>query len=212
MRVAGVDEAGRGCLIGPLVIAGASFDPSNVLHLAELGVCDSKKLTKKKRQQLISEIEITAKGIVYFDLQPWSIDFVVNRNIKLKKLNYLEAMGMAKVIRDLVPDLVYVDASDVNAKRFEESIYRVLPKHIRVVAEHKADDNYLVVSAASILAKVRRDSIIEKLIKINGNMGSGYPSDKQTMIWLEKYFDENNTCPPFIRSSWQPVKRTLNKF
>ncbi len=117
-RVAGVDEAGRGCAIGPLVVAGVLFEENKLSTLRELGVRDSKRLTPRRREVLAAEIKKLAAGWSYFDLKPKDIDHVVNRGVKLRRLNYLEAMAMARVIRDLGPEKTYVDPADVIAERF----------------------------------------------------------------------------------------------
>jgi len=207
MRVAGVDEAGRGCFIGPLVVAGASFEEDAIPQLVELGVKDSKKLTAAKRESLAPKIEALATGVRYFELQPRSIDAVVTRAVKLKKLNYLEAAAMANVIRVLAPDEAYVDASDVDDGRYGETILRLLRVKPRMICEHKADFNYPVVSAASVLAKVRRDSIVAALREEYGDFNSGYPSDAQAISWLREWYMEHRNFPPVVRQSWEPVKK-----
>lgn len=207
MRVAGVDEAGRGSAIGPLVVAGVSF-PSDLMEtLVDLGVKDSKQLTAKRREELAPQIETLATGVRYFDLQPRSIDSVVNRGLRLKKLNYLEAVAMARVLRELDPEEAYVDASDVDEVRYGETILRLLPAKPRLVSEHKADSTYPVVSAASILAKVRRDAIIAALREEYGDFNSGYPSDDKAIEWLDAWYREHWSWPIIVRHSWEPVRR-----
>lgn len=207
MTVAGVDEAGRGCVIGPLVVACALFNESKIDDLRLIGVRDSKQLSPKRREVLAIETKALAVKWAFFDLQPWAIDLVVERAQKYRKLNYLEAMAMAKVIRDLHPDKVYIDPADVDPSRFQDQILRVLPWRPEVVCESHADAKFPVVSAASILAKVRRDRIVGELREKYGDFGSGYPSDWKTVSFLESWFRENNSCPPFIRGSWKTVKR-----
>jgi ribonuclease HII len=207
MKVAGVDEAGRGSVIGPLVVAGVAFSEDKLENLVDLGVKDSKKLTAKKRESLAKDIESIASGVNYFELQPYSIDVVVTRGIKLKRLNYLEAVAMASVIRDLAPEKAYVDASDVDEKRYGETILRLLPAKPRLICEHKADSNYPIVSAASILAKVRRDALVAALRKEYGDFNSGYPSDERAILWLKNWYREHRSWPSIVRLSWKPVKR-----
>lgn len=205
--VAGVDEAGRGCAIGPLVVAGVLFEESAIDTLQEMGVRDSKQLSRRKRESLAPEIRELSLRHKYFDLQPRTIDIVVDRDVKLRKLNYLETMVMASIIRDLRPDIAYVDPADVVIDRFVKQILSVLPWEPEVFSEAKADSIYPVVSAASILAKVRRDRIVAELRDEYGDFGSGYPSDGRTVRFLESWFEEHDTCPPFIRGSWSTVKR-----
>jgi ribonuclease HII len=207
MRVAGVDEAGRGSAIGPLVVAGASFPSDHIKTLVELGVKDSKQLTAKRREELAPQIEALATGVRYFDLQPRSIDSVVNRGVRLKRLNYLEAAAMARVLRELDPEEAYVDASDVDEVRYGETILRLLPAKPRLISEHKADSTYPVVSAASVLAKVRRDALVAALRVEYGDFNSGYPSDDRAIEWLESWYKEHRSWPSIVRHSWETVKR-----
>jgi ribonuclease HII len=211
MIIAGVDEAGRGCLIGPLIVAGLALEKEVIPQLSDLGVRDSKKLTPKRRQEIVDLIKDLAIGVSYFELQPRSIDLIVFRKIMLRKLNYVEAMAMAKVIRELKPDEAYVDACDVNAERFGKIIAKVLGRKLKIVSEHRADSTYLVVSAASILAKVRRDAIISELRDRYGDFNSGYPSDEQTITWLEEWLHNHDEYPDCVRLSWKPVKKTIEK-
>ncbi len=210
-RVAGVDEAGRGCAIGPLVVACVVFDDEGLERLGTLGVRDSKLLTPRRREALAEEIMGLAADHAYFDIPPRAIDRVVMRGVKLRRLNYLEAMAMARVIRDVEPDLVYVDPADVDALRYSEQIRRVLPFEPVIVCEHNADANYPAASAASILAKVRRDGIIAGLREEYGDFNSGYCHDGKTISFLEEWFRDGKECLPFIRASWQPVRRIMSR-
>jgi ribonuclease HII len=207
MLVAGVDDAGRGCAIGPLVIAGVLMNEDDLPRLVELGVKDSKLLSAHRREVLVPEIERVARSFEVVKLSPRQIDEVVLNGRKLRRLNWLEAQTMAKVIEALRPDKAYVDASDVLEDRFKADILDCLPFKIALVSEHKADRTYSVVSAASIIAKVERDREIAELIKVHGDFGSGYPSDPRTMSFLERCLKKTERCPDFVRKSWKPVKR-----
>lgn len=132
VKVAGVDEAGRGPAIGPLVVGGVLFDEETAEALPSMGVKDSKKLSPKRRESLEVEIMDLADSWAFFDLQPRTIDKVVNRGVVYRKLNYLEAMAMAKVIRDLAPHRAIVDPADTVIDRFVGDIKRVIPPWIEV--------------------------------------------------------------------------------
>jgi ribonuclease HII len=209
MTIAGVDEAGRGCVIGPLIIAGVLFEKSLVPSLPEVGVKDSKKLSAKKRGNLFHEIQDLALGYEFFELQPPVIDKVVFRNVSLRKLNYLETMAMASVIRKLKPDEAHVDPCDVDSDRCARQIQRVIPFNLIIKCEPKADAKYPATGAASILAKVTRDNRINKLKELYGDFNSGYPSDKKTQDFIQNYFESNRKCPDFIRESWATGQKYL---
>jgi len=206
MLICGVDDAGRGPVIGPLVIAGILVDETGLQKLIHLGVRDSKTLPPKKREQMAAEILRIVKDYRVVKVSPCEIDRVVKAGRKLNKLNRLEARVMASIIRDLKPDIAYVDASDVMPERFKQHILEEIPFRIEVISEHKADKNYPVVSAASIIAKVERDKEIEKLRSKYGDFGSGYAADPKTINFLRKWIEKYGSYPDFVRESWKTVK------
>jgi ribonuclease HII len=207
MRVAGVDDAGRGPIIGPLVIAGVLLEEKDLPLLQSLGVKDSKLLSPHRREQLAAEIKKIAIKWHIISLPPSKIDDIVTNGKKLHKLNRLEAHTMAEVITVLKPDIAYVDASDVLADRFGKHIEEKLPFKIKIISEHKADRNYVAVSAASILAKVERDRIIKELASEYGEIGSGYVTDPKTVKFLEDWMRKHDSYPDFVRKSWKPAKK-----
>jgi ribonuclease HII len=211
MLVAGVDDAGRGAVIGPLVIAGVLIEEEALQKLRELGVRDSKLLNAHKREMLSAEIRKLVKDYNVVKLWPNEIDVAVNSGRKLHKLNRLEAQTMAKVVEALKPDKVYVDASDVLEQRFKHHISECLSFRTKIVSEHKADRNYVVVSAASIIAKVERDREIAELASRYGDFGSGYPSDPRTVSFLTRCIGKASQYPDFVRKSWRPAKKAKNE-
>jgi ribonuclease HII len=211
MLVAGVDEAGRGCVIGPLVVAGVAVKTENLNLLTDLGVKDSKLLTTKKREALYPEIiKLTEKHHI-IKVPPAQIDKVVRSSRTLHKLNRLEAQTMAKIIEILRPDQAYVDAADVVEQRFGNHISELLRFKTNVVSEHKADRTYPIVSAASIIAKVERDGEIAKLKVKYGDFGSGYLTDDKTMVFLKRLLDTNGDYPSCVRKSWKPAQRVKSE-
>jgi ribonuclease HII len=207
MLVAGVDDAGRGAVIGPLVIAGVLMEEKDLPKLKELGVRDSKVLSPSRRETLAVEIKHLAQKYAVIKLSPQEIDKVVETARRLHKLNRLEAQTMAKIIETLKPDIAYVDASDVLEHRFKDHIQECLPFKIEIISEHKADRNYPIVSAASIIAKTERDKEIAELTRKHGDLGSGYPSDPQTIGYLQQYLEKHGEYPDFVRKSWKPAKK-----
>ena len=207
MLIAGVDDAGRGSILGPLVIAGILLKEEDLQKLVNLGVRDSKLLSPKKREELAEEIKKIAIKCHVLKLHPSEIDKVVNSGRKLHKLNRLEAKAMAKVIEELKPDIAYVDASDVVAERFKQHIQECLPFRVKIVSEHKADKKYPIVSAASIIAKVERDRAIKEIKREYGEVGCGYATDPKTIEFLKKCLKNFGEYPDFVRKSWKPAKK-----
>jgi len=207
--VAGVDDAGRGPIIGPLVIGGVLMDESQVGGLVSIGVKDSKLLTPDSRSALSEKIGRMAVKVSYDEVSPEKIDEVVLKGRKLHKLNLLEAESMAKVIAELKPEAAWVDASDVKPERYARQILDALPPDLRrivLISEHKADRNYPIVSAASIMAKVRRDARITDLWNEYGNFGSGYITDPLTIKFLREWRRSHSDYPPIVRKSWRTIK------
>jgi ribonuclease HII len=207
MLVAGVDDAGRGAVIGPLVIAGVVFSEKGLSQLVRLGVRDSKLLSPSRRFRLAEEIKNIAIKHKVIKLSPQEIDKVVMSNRKLYKLNRLEAQTMAKILEELKPDIAYVDASDVLAERFKQHILECLSFNLKIISEHKADKTYPIVSAASIVAKAERDLSIQKLKEKYGDIGCGYPTDPKTIAFLKEYLKKFGEYPTFVRKSWKPAKK-----
>ncbi|WP_299293096.1 ribonuclease HII [Nitrosopumilus sp.] len=205
MQICGIDDAGRGSMLGPLVIAGISIEKKNLRKLSALGVKDSKKLSPKKRQELYKSIIQLVDDYYVAKITPRSIDASVKKHC----LNGLEAKYMAKVVSKLDPHTSYVDSCDVNPKRFGKEISTLSDNH-KIKSYHHADSKFVIVSAASIIAKVSRDLAIEKLQKTY-DLGSGYPSDSKTVKFVTKYFQKNKSLPTFVRKSWKPVQAIISK-
>lgn len=209
MLVCGVDDAGRGPVIGPLVIAGVLIEESKLDLLRSLGVRDSKKLTPDARTRLAEKIPRVVDRHHVVELDAPSLDRVVNRAPKFQRLNLLEAKKMAEVVEALRPDIAYVDSSDTDTERFRNNILDELSYRPKVISEHHADDTYPVVSAASILAKVRRDDRIDEMKRQYGDFGSGYAHDPQTIRFLGEYYRANKEFPPIVRRSWKTLRNIV---
>jgi len=205
MRICGVDDAGRGPVIGPLVIAGVIIEEEKLDRLKSLGVKDSKQLPPSARTRLSKEIPSIVDDFHILEIRSEDLDRIVNRAPKFQRLNLLEAKVMAQVIEKLKPDMAYVDSSDTRTERFKNNILDCLSFNPQIVSEHKADINYPVVSAASILAKVHRDTRIEEIKKEYGEIGSGYAHDVVTIKFLRDYYSDHGDFPPIVRRSWKTL-------
>jgi ribonuclease HII len=209
--VLGVDEAGRGAVVGPLFIGAVIIDEDESKRLHNLGVKDSKKLTRFKREKLEPEIKDMVKDFAVLEIPAKSIDELMKR----KSLNRIETEKMAELIDALKPDVAIVDATEVKTEKIENEIRSLLEKNLRdrvsLKAENYADDNYPIVSAASILAKVARDNSISSLEKRLGKeIGKGYPSDERTKKFLKEVI-KNGQPPEYIRKCWTTTERILEQ-
>ena len=200
--ICGVDEAGKGPVIGPMVVAAVSVKNAQIIE--NLGFKDSKLLTSQKREYLFELIKKNYEYAIEI-IEPEKIDKYRKEN----KLNLLNRKAFEKVISKLNPDIAYVDAADVNENRFGREIKSNLTneKDTDVISMHKADSKIPVVAAASIVAKQTRELEIEKLKSQIGDFGSGYPSDERTIKFLKSYFHDNSEWPAGTRKSWKTIQR-----
>ena len=206
--ICGTDEAGRGPVLGPLVVAGVMFDEEKKLN--NLSVKDSKKLTPRKRESLSRAIRENSAVYEILVIPARDIDDMR----KVMTLNEIEVNAFVKVIKKLKPRICYVDSADVNEERFGKNISSGLNFKAKIISRHKADDIYPVVSAASILAKTRRDYEIRIISnelekKINLPLGSGYPADPITRNFLISWLKEYGKLPPYTRHSWKTAQNLL---
>ena len=204
--IGGVDEAGRGSVIGPLVVAGISIGKNGISRLHKLGIRDSKTLTSTARENFFGNIVELANSLYVSKIHCHEVDSYVFFN----GLNELEAIGMAEVINNINATRVYVDACDINLERYKNSIKKYLwtPKP-KIYCLHHADCLNVVVSAASIVAKIIRDNEVQRIRKIYHDIGSGYPSDKKTMFFIKKWVTQYKSAPHFARKSWRPLRIML---
>lgn len=201
MKIVGIDEAGRGSVLGPLVVCGVAIEENRVKYLERLKLRDSKKLSPKRRMVLSRKIKKIAECYPV-KITAQDIDLLRSKDVNL---NEIEKIAMKKIIGDSEPDISIIDCIDVKPKRFKAEI-ETYKENLEVVAEHKADDKYAIVSAASIVAKVERDSEVQKIRKEFKEIGSGYPSDPKTIAFLKKTPYED--LPDFVRKSWATVAKT----
>jgi len=202
MDILGIDEAGRGSVLGPLVIAGVVIPQKMENVIDNMGVKDSKRLTPARREVLSRKL----KKMFEWDVVVYSAHDIDDMRAQGINLNEIERRGMQELILRLDCDKVIVDAVDVKPQRFQDKLERATAKDVK--AEHKADDKYLEVGAASIIAKQTRDEAIAKINKDYedvGGIGSGYPSDPTTKEFLSNY--TYNQMPPFVRKSWSTVAK-----
>lgn len=202
--ILGIDEAGRGSVIGPLVIGGVITPKKKLRFLKRIGVNDSKKLTMKKRTVISRKI----KKIATFTTRIINASEIDSQRLSGINLNQIETNNMIDIIKELKPDTCCIDCIDVNETRFHDIIQEVNP-NMNVITEHKADETYDIVSAASIIAKVTRDKELAKIRNEYGPVGSGYPSDKNTINYLKTI--ENDEFPPVVRKTWSTIQNLQDK-
>jgi len=217
----GVDEAGKGPVLGPMVAAAVLADPADL----PADVDDSKRIAPSRREAIdaaVREADAVAVGVAF--VEPAEIDRPDT------DMNTLTVRGQARAVRaaldagvvaDLVdpadPVRVVADAGDTSEARFARRLGEFVadgdtagddaPDHpaVDVSAAHGADEDDPVVGAASVVAKVARD---ERMAAIDADypaydaIGSGYPSDPATRDFLRAYVDDHGEVPDCARRSW----------
>jgi ribonuclease HII len=209
MFIAGIDEAGRGPALGPMVIAIAVIEKEKEEFLKQINVKDSKELTANQREKIYEKLKKNLNEINFIKIQPAELDKLMTR----KSLNEIEAMKIALLIDNLnlKPSLIIIDCPDTLTEKFILRLKKYLSKDVQIKAEHKADKNHLIVGAASIIAKVERDKEIMELSKKFGDIGSGYSHDPITIAFIENYIKKHGSLPDFARKEWITNERILNK-
>lgn len=222
--VLGIDEAGRGPVLGPMTYACAFWNPNDE-DLIPKGFTDSKQLDKNTRSSLFSSIQACPSMGFVLRVLPAS---EISRNMlraepyNLNAMSHDSAMDMIQAVLDagVVIDTAYIDTVGI-ADSYKMKVEREFKKYnIKFVVEKKADANYSPCSAASVVAKVARDSIVENWVwsepgyepEDGRNYGSGYPSDPTCKNWMDKNLSDNVFCfPDFIRFSWGPAKSAVKE-
>lgn len=211
MKIIGIDDAGRGPVLGPMVLTGVLIDDKKEeIKIKEWGAKDSKLLTPKQRKILSDKIKETytyEREII----KPKEIDDFPN-------LNNLEAIKSGMIINKLMKGIdekvkVIVDCPSVNTKAWGEYLMNTIIKKdmVELACEHKADFNYPVVSAASIISKETREDELKRLKKeLDINFGSGYPADPKTKDFLVATFGEKK-YDSLIRKTWSTYKKIADR-
>ncbi len=217
MYVLGIDDAGRGPVIGPMILAGVLLDKEQEEKLKKEGIRDSKIVSPHERVKLEKVIKENCLGYEILKIEPMKIDeFVLGG----KNLNTLEAMEMAQVVNRIFSRFgrekfkVVIDCPSVNINSWKKKLLEFIDNNdLEIACEHKADANHISVSAASILAKCLREEEVEKLKKkyaSYGDMGSGYPSDPATKKFLKDNGLELKDSGIF-RKSWATWKEAFKE-
>lgn len=210
----GIDDAGRGPVIGPMVLAGCLINEKAEKEFKKLGVKDSKQLTPKRREFLAEKIK---GGVETFEVVLSHPDEIDGKNHDGINLNSLEAIKAAEIINKINKGFkkikVIVDCPSPNTTKWRDFLKTKIENlsNLEVYCEHKADRNHISVSAASILAKSVREKEMTNLKEKYGNeIGSGYCSDPKTCKFLENYsqtYKQNG----LFRQTWSTWKAACSK-
>jgi ribonuclease HII len=200
----GIDEAGRGSVVGPLVVGAFLVPIAEAAALRGLDVRDSKLLSPARRAAAYQRLGAVGERH-HVSLPPSRIDAAV----AVGGLNDLEARAFGQLVRRTRPEVAYVDACDPVAERFGREVARYASVPTRIVARHHADRDLPIVGAASIVAKVLRDAALDRLrASLGPALGSGYPSDRRTRAFVAEVLRRGDP-PEWLRASWRTTQALL---
>lgn len=213
MLTLGIDDAGRGPVIGPMILAGCLVDEKTEKEFKKLGIKDSKDLTQKRRELFEEKIKQSSETFEIVLATPNDIE---EKNKQGIKLNEFEALMAAKIINKINKGYkkikVVIDCPSTTISKWTDYLKLKIKNlsNLEIICEHKADRNHVSVSAASILAKCVREKEIQKIRDLYGNeVGTGYPSDPLTCKFLEKnalkYKDKG-----IFRKTWSSWQRACD--
>ncbi|PIN88042.1 ribonuclease HII [Candidatus Woesearchaeota archaeon CG10_big_fil_rev_8_21_14_0_10_32_24] len=205
--IAGIDEAGRGPVLGPLVMVALAIKEEDQKKLEWLGVKDSKLLSRQAREELFEKIREVVYDFRIEVIEPDAIDLSLNSDES--NLNWLEADTSARLVSEINPHKIIVDCPSINLVAYKKYFLGKLSnKDVELLVEHKADFNHIIVAAASVIAKVIRDRIVDRLHEEVGvDFGSGYLTDAKTQDFLQNYHEE---YPHLFRKSWKSYKNVVD--
>lgn len=210
--ILGIDEAGRGPVMGPMVYACAYWKEEYDNDIRKkFKFNDSKALKPEEREKMFEQIK-THPNIIRYELIVLTSDYISKEMLKRQKVSLNEisqnsAKTLIKMARDKKVNIrkIYVDTVGP-AIPYQNLLKASLDdQSIVVKVEPKADATFECVSAASIVAKVTRDSHIEIIEKEDKDCGSGYPSDPKTKEWLKNNYDNVFGFGREVRFSWKTV-------
>ncbi len=204
----GIDEAGRGCVLGPMVFGAFLVEEEEEEGLRTLGARDSKKISAKKRVAMRPGLEEAAAAWRVVEVQPSTLDS--------ESLGEITKRVIIDLAVELRPGVLVLDAPvpPKQIPRYRADLLERLAgrgiREIEIVAENGADDTYPCCSAASILAKTSRDAALATIQEQAGEpIGSGYPSDPKTRAWLKRVWLRDGRWPGCVRTKWDTVRRVV---
>ena len=197
----GIDEAGRGCVLGPMVFGACVIEEQDVDLLRSMGTKDSKRLSAKRRRSLRVELEATVIA--------WRTVAITAEVIDQRSLNDIGKDTIIDLVCELRPDVVVVDAPV--PPRGIPAYQGELERRLRERGMHSVQViAYPCCAAASIFAKTTRDErLVELAEQIGIDLGSGYPGDPRTIAFLKDSWQRDQNFPAWVRTKWETVQRIM---
>jgi len=207
-RRLGIDEAGRGCVLGPMIFGACLVEEAREMDLRTLGARDSKKLSPARR--------VALRGVLEDEVLAWRTVSFAPSDMETTSLNELGKRAAVSLCLELRPDVLVIDApvAPAGIPSYISDLRRRLDEggatEVEIVAENGADDTHPCCSAASIFAKTTRDTTLAALEEQAGEaLGSGYPGDARTVDYLRRTWARHRQFPAFVRTRWSTVRNIV---
>ena len=216
--ICAVDESGRGSVIGPLVISIVCVDEDSVKKIASIVTSDREVRDDAVRKLIYMRVKKFIKKLEYVIVDAQVIDYFVNHGLLNELLASYMSLGVANVVESgLTPWIVKIDSPVKKWYVFKKMIldyFNILEIPIprqNIFVKCGLDEEDPLVALAGVLAKLKRDTIVQQLKKKYGDFGSGYPSDPRTRAWLRKLIEQGQELPPIVRKSWATVESIMEE-
>lgn len=215
----GIDESGRGPVLGPMTYTAFYIPTTHNEKLKELGVDDSKQLTPEKREMIFETLTKEENRWTGWETIALQAELIGGNMLSKEKYN-LNAMShdtAVELVRKIIEKNINVEELYVDTvgppEKYQAYLQSLFPQ-IKCVVAKKADSLYPVVSAASIVAKVTRDDLLKEWVfkeskVFSTEFGSGYPGDPATKAWLLDSLDPVFGFPTLVRYSWSTCAKLL---
>ncbi|NHJ46824.1 MAG: ribonuclease HII [Asgard group archaeon] len=209
--VVGADEAGRGLIIGPMVIGACAINDEILQKFTSIGIKDSKKYSS--HQKLMTHANLVKKESLAWSVKILHADVLTNFNKNGMTMDEAEAYTFYRALEEIIKKVPKIDEYQVDnfqAKKKLKSLITDNPKmkNISLKVLPRADLQYPAVSAGSLLARGQSLTELDKIRKQHGNFGSGSTNDKRTINWLKQYYIQNKSWPKkIVRVYWKTIDR-----
>jgi len=216
--ICGIDESGRGAVIGPLVICAVCTDEEYVKKIGSIVTSDREVRDDSVRKLIYLRTRKFLKVIEYVVVDAPVIDYFVSQGLLNEMLASYMTLAIANVVtQGYMPWIVKIDSPIKKWSIFKKAILDYfnaleipIPKQ-NIFVKAGLDEEDPIVALAGVLAKLKRDTIVQQLKKKYGDFGSGYPSDVRTRSWLRKLIEQGKELPPIVRKTWTTVENIVKE-
>ena len=201
----GIDDAGRGVLMGPLVIAGALISETGAERLSSLNVQDSKNY--KNAKTVVNRFMEIGSVVDKFTVRLISSQELTEKNERKITIDRAMIPYIIEIVEELGRGLGNPNVLIDNLQHREDLIDELKKRGFNNVVVESGAERHLSVAAASIVASAQFELELRKLRPEWGEIGSGNPNDPKTIKWLKEYYKKEKKWPNFVRTYYKTIRR-----